>query len=136
MPDLLTVELLDAFADAFNRHDARAIVGMMTEDAVFEASAGPEIKGAFYRGRTDIERAFQDVFDTFPDARWRNPQHFVAGDRAVSEWIFSGTRRDGTRVEVQGCDVRHSERLDCGEELLPKAADLSRCSHSAARQGT
>jgi hypothetical protein len=23
----------------------------------------------------------------------------------VSEWIFTGTRRDGTRVEVRGCDL-------------------------------
>jgi hypothetical protein len=24
---------------------------------------------------------------------------------AVSEWTFTGTRTDGTRVEVQGCDL-------------------------------
>jgi ketosteroid isomerase-like protein len=23
----------------------------------------------------------------------------------VSEWTFTGTRRDGTRVEVTGCDL-------------------------------
>src|SRR5690349_23698344 len=105
MADQSTFDLLDAFAGAFNRHDARAIVDMMTEDAVFEASAGTEVKGAVFRGKGDVARAFQDVFDTFPDATWSNPRHFVAGDRAVTEWVFSGTRRDGTRVEVQGCDV-------------------------------
>jgi hypothetical protein len=45
------------------------------------------------------------VFDAFPDAQWANPTHFIAGNRAVSEWTFSGTRRDGTRVEVRGCDL-------------------------------
>ena len=33
--------------------------------------------------------------------------HFVSesGDRAVSEWLLTGTRKDGERVAVQGCDL-------------------------------
>ena len=41
--DLLT--LLDRFADAWNRHDLDALMSMMTDDCVFEASAGPEVDG-------------------------------------------------------------------------------------------
>ena len=29
----------------------------------------------------------------------------VCGDRGVSEWKFTGTRADGTRVEANGCDL-------------------------------
>jgi ketosteroid isomerase-like protein len=29
----------------------------------------------------------------------------VQGDRGFSEWTFTGTARDGTRVEVHGCDL-------------------------------
>ena len=29
----------------------------------------------------------------------------MAGDRTVSEWTFTGTTRDGTKVEVNGCDL-------------------------------
>ena len=32
-------------------------------------------------------------------------RHFVAGDRAVSEWTFTGTMKDGMKVEVNGCDI-------------------------------
>jgi ketosteroid isomerase-like protein len=32
-------------------------------------------------------------------------RHFVAGDRAVSEWTFTGTMTNGTKVEVNGCDI-------------------------------
>jgi len=28
-----------------------------------------------------------------------------AGDRGVTEWIFTGTTADGKKVEVTGCDV-------------------------------
>jgi ketosteroid isomerase-like protein len=103
--DEVTLEFLDAFAEAFNQHDVDGILSFMTDDPVFEASAGTEIKGEVARGRDAVRRAFQDVFDTFSDARWSDPKHFIAGDRAVSEWVFSGTRNDGTRVEVQGCDI-------------------------------
>ena len=101
----ITVEALDAFADAFNRHDADAVVSFMTEDCVFEAYAGPDICGARYIGRGAVRAAFADVFATFPDAQWGDARHFIQGDRGVSEWTFTGTRADGTRVEVHGCDV-------------------------------
>jgi ketosteroid isomerase-like protein len=105
MPDQITVADLDAFAAAFNRHDLETILSMMTPDCVFEASAGDAICGTRHVGQTSVGAAFQEVFDAFPDATWSNPRHFIAGDRGVSEWTFSGTRSDGSRVEVHGCDV-------------------------------
>ena len=36
----VTTEWLEAFADAFNRHVADAIMSFMTDDCVFEASRG------------------------------------------------------------------------------------------------
>lgn len=101
----LTVADLQAFADAFNRHDAEALMRFLTDDCVFQASAGPEACGARYAGHQAVRAAFSEVWKDFPDARWRSPRHFVCGDRGVSEWTFTGTRADGTRVEVDGCDL-------------------------------
>ena len=101
----LTVSDLQAFADAFNRHDDQALMRFMTDDCVFEASAGPEACGARYVGQEAVRAAFADVWANFPDAQWLSPRHFVCGDRGISEWTFTGTRADGTRVEVNGCDV-------------------------------
>jgi ketosteroid isomerase-like protein len=97
--------LLQAFAEAFNRHDLDLLMSMMTGDCVFEASAGPAVDGERHEGQAAVREAFAAVFAQFPDARWANARHFVAGDRGVSEWTFSGTRDDGRRVEVTGCDV-------------------------------
>jgi steroid delta-isomerase-like uncharacterized protein len=99
------LRLLARFADAWNRHDLDALMSMMTDDAVFAASAGPDVDGERSEGRQAVRAAYAAVFDTFPDARWADARHFVAGDRGVSEWTFSGTRRDGQRVEVTGCDL-------------------------------
>ncbi|MGE0799594.1 MAG: nuclear transport factor 2 family protein [Lautropia sp.] len=101
----VTVAMLQAFADAWNRHDADALMSFMSEDCVFEASAGPDACGTRYAGRDAVKAGYMEVFATFPDAHWGDARHFVQGDRGVSEWIFTGTRADGTRVEVHGCDL-------------------------------
>ena len=101
----VTTELLEAFADAWNRHDVDALMSFMTEDCVFEASAGSDVCGTRYVGRDSVRAAFAEVWATFPDAQWCNARHFVHGERGVSEWTFTGTRADGTRVEVDGCDL-------------------------------
>jgi len=103
--DAATLVLLDAFADAWNRHDTDAILSMMTEDCIFEASRGPDVKGTVYKGQVEVRRGVDEVFATFPDAQWNGPRHFIAGDRGVSEWVFTATSPDGSCVEVQGCDV-------------------------------
>jgi ketosteroid isomerase-like protein len=99
------LQYLDEFAQAFNRHDLDAIMAMMTEDCVFEASAGNAVEGERFAGQAAVRAAFADVFASYPDAQWANARHVVEGDRGFSEWVFSGTRADGLRVEVKGCDL-------------------------------
>jgi ketosteroid isomerase-like protein len=98
-------DFLQSFADAFNAHDVKAIMSHMTNDCVFEASAGPDFDGQKFIGQEQVSKAFEDVFATFPDAQWNFPNHFISGDRGFSEWIFTGTKVDGTTVEVTGCDL-------------------------------
>jgi steroid delta-isomerase-like uncharacterized protein len=103
-PDV-TVDVLQAFAEAWNRHDVGALMAFMTEDCVFESSAGPDVWGTRYAGREAVQAGFANVWAVFPDARWADARHFVQGDRGVSEWTFTGTQSDGSRVEVHGCDL-------------------------------
>ena len=77
----------------------------MAPDCVFEASAGNDVAGTRHVGTAAVRRAYAAVFETYADARWNQPRHFVAGNRAVSEWTFTGTTKAGTRVEVNGCDI-------------------------------
>ena len=101
----ISVDFLQAFADAWNRHDAAALMTFMTDDCVFEASGGPEVCGSRYVGPAAVRSSFEAVWATYPDAHWAGARHFVQGDRGVSEWTFTGTGVDGTRVEVHGCDL-------------------------------
>lgn len=99
------IDILQAFAEAWNRHDIDAIMSLMTEDCIFDASGGPEVCGERSAGRDAVRGAFTAVWRDYPDAQWEHPRHFVCGDRGVSEWTFTGTRPDGARVEVNGCDL-------------------------------
>ena len=101
----ITDRFLQSFADAFNAHDTKAIMSFMTEDCVFEASAGEQMDGEKFTGQEEVRKAFENVFATFHDAHWANPQHFISGDRGFSEWTFTGTKSDGSKVEVTGCDL-------------------------------
>lgn len=97
--------LLEAFGDAWNRHDIDALMAFMDEDCAFHAVAGPDLLGRSYVGLEQVRMGFQLAWQTFPDASWTEAEHFVHGDRGVSESTFRGTRADGTRVEARMVDV-------------------------------
>jgi steroid delta-isomerase-like uncharacterized protein len=104
-PSDVTPEFLQAFADAWNRHDVDALMSFMTDDCVFDASAGADVCGTHYIGREAVRAAYAEVWSVFPDAAWSNARHLIHGDRGLSEWTFTGTRTDGSRVKVNGCDL-------------------------------
>jgi len=103
--DGVTVALLESFADAWNRHDVDDLMSCMTDDCVFEASGGADACGTRYEGVEAVRKGFAKAWEDFPDAQWNDARHFVQGNRGVSEWIFTGTNKEGKRAEVAGCDI-------------------------------
>jgi ketosteroid isomerase-like protein len=81
------------------------LMSFMSADSVFQITAGPEACGKRFTGREQVREAFAGVFKRFPDAHFGGAKHFVAGDRGVSEWLFTATTPDGKKMEVNGCDV-------------------------------
>ena len=101
----ITAETLAEFADAWNRHDIEALMSFMHDDCVFHAVAGPEQLGRTFSGRTEVAEGFKAAWTTIPDAAWLDGDHFVTGDRGVSECTFKGTQADGSRIEARMVDV-------------------------------
>jgi steroid delta-isomerase-like uncharacterized protein len=103
---MVTVKELEAFfGNGWNGHDVDVLMTFMSDDCVFESTAGPDACGTRHTGRERVREAFARVFSSFPDAKFEDARHFVAGNRGVSEWVFTGTTADGKRVEVNGCDI-------------------------------
>jgi taurine dehydrogenase small subunit len=101
---LTAKDLADTF-DAFNRHDVDGVMKCFAGDCVFYTVGGAEVYGSKIEGAEAIAKAFSAVWAAMPDANWAHHSHFVSGNRAVSEWTFSGTGADGMRVEAEGADL-------------------------------
>lgn len=102
MPD---IAFLQAFNKAWNDHDIEALMRFMTDDCEFHAVAGPDLMGRSFIGPEQVREGFQAAWINFPDAAWLDGDHFVVGDRGVSESTFVGTKADGSRVEARMVDV-------------------------------
>ncbi|BFM15529.1 nuclear transport factor 2 family protein [Maricurvus nonylphenolicus] len=99
------VQVLKDFAKAWNDHDINALMSFMTEDCIFDGSAGDEVCGTRFEGFEAVKAGYQKIWEVFPDAAWNEDKHFVNGDRGVSEWRFTGTMADGSKVNMHGNDL-------------------------------
>ena len=102
---MATVEMLEAIADAFNQHDADAVMSFFTDDCVFETPRGPEPCGRRLIGKEAVREGVAARFAGIPDVHYGDATHWVLGDRGVSEWTLTGTTTDGQRLELRGCDL-------------------------------
>lgn len=101
----ITTATLEAFSAAWNAHDIDALMSFMSEDCVFQTAAGPEACGTRIAGPEAVRKAFAAAWQAVPDAQWENGVHFVHGDFGTSQWTFTGTAADGSRIETDGIDV-------------------------------
>ncbi len=97
--------IIEAFGEAWNRHDIGALMSFMHEECVFEGVAGPLACGARHEGAAAVRRAFEAAWQIIPDAAWRNARCWVSGDNGVMESTFTGTTTDGSRIEADMVDL-------------------------------
>jgi hypothetical protein len=106
MTDADGLALLKRFALAYNRHDVDGIMACMTGDCKFISYFGPDICGEEFSGFENVRRRVIQGLTHFPDAHWEQIDHFVSGNRGVSEWVFRGRRLgEGPIIERQGADI-------------------------------
>jgi hypothetical protein len=91
--------------EAFNRHDLDAIMSHFVDDCVLDTPRGPDPWGRRFVGRDEVRRGLAARFEGIPDVHYGDDDHFVCGNRGVSEWTISGTTVEGQRIEVRGCDL-------------------------------
>ena len=104
MPDINLA--LEQLCDAFNQHDLDKIMSHFADDCVLEMPRGNQPWGSRSEGRENVRKALATRFEGLPDVHYGNPQHFVdaGANTGISKWTLTGTRRDGQRIEVCGCD--------------------------------
>jgi ketosteroid isomerase-like protein len=97
-------ELLQRFNEACNRHDVDAMMGMMTEECIFE-NTFPAPDGTLYKGQPAVRQFWENFFHTSPHAHFDVEEMFVAGERCVQLWIYKWVDEEGAVGHVRGVDV-------------------------------
>lgn len=97
--------LLERVVQASNRHDVDGLMGLFTDDCVFESPRGLRPQGRRIEGRGEVRRAFARLLGRFQDARYSDVEHWACGLRGVSEWTLV-RKQEGEDVPlVRGCDL-------------------------------
>ena len=108
MPDdsgAVTEATLQAFLDAFNRHDLDAIMEYFADDCVLYLPRGSSPRGARFEGKAEVRRGLATRFAGLPDVHYGDDRHWAYGDFGVSEWTITGTTPSGQRIEARGVDL-------------------------------
>jgi steroid delta-isomerase-like uncharacterized protein len=104
--------VIERYNDAWNRHDADAIVAMHAPDMVFENhTAGERAEGE------QVREHIAGIFAAWPDITFRTRRLYVRDNLVVQEWTARAThnrdlrrgdlvaRASGKRLEWKGMDV-------------------------------
>ena len=101
----MELEDLEKFSDAWNRHDLETLMSYMTDDCEFVLGSGKSASGDKFVGYEAVKKAFEQVWTDLPDVSFQNARHFMSGDRGCSEWTMVATHPNGTKMEMDGCDL-------------------------------
>lgn len=99
-----TLDVIDRFNAAFNRHDVDTVMALMTDDCVFENTSSPP-DGERYEGQQAVRAFWERMFASTPSAHFDAEDIFAAGDRCTVRWRYTWMEADGTDGHVRGVDV-------------------------------
>lgn len=105
MPERVTVELLKAFLDAFNRHDLDDIMSYFADECVFYMPKGTGPRGDRFVGKAEVRAGLAQRFAGIPNVHYGDDTHWAGGNLGVSEWTLTGTSVTGHALEVRGVDL-------------------------------
>jgi len=100
------MNLVERFAEAFNRRDVGGLLACFTEDATYrDLFYGP------HAGQAALRRMFERMFREGRDYRWQMEVIVMGAGRAAAEWTFGYTataavpRSEGRRVRMSGMSI-------------------------------
>ena len=101
------VEILTALqglAAAFNAHDIETVMSYFAPDCSLDMPRGTEPYGTRFEGFDQVKKGLMVRFETTPDVQYSALEHFVSGNCGMSKWLLTGTKLNGEKVSVHGCD--------------------------------
>jgi ketosteroid isomerase-like protein len=85
--------------EAMNAHDLEGHLACFNEDYRSEQPAHP---ARTFRGREQVRENWSKVYESIPDFQAELLRLAVVGEEEWGEWIWRGTKEDGTPLEERG----------------------------------
>jgi ketosteroid isomerase-like protein len=101
---MVSIETLEAFIEAFNKHDLDEILSFFADDCVMDLPRDSYPWGRRTVGKDQVRDGCISRFKGLPDAHYGDDHHWVVGNMGISEWKLTGTSPSGERIEVCGTD--------------------------------
>jgi len=93
-------DVIDAYNEAWNRHDLDGIVALHAPGMVFENwNAGELAEGDAVRSH------IAQIFENWPDLRFTGRSLYVGDDFVVQEWTAYATHASGKELTWEGVDI-------------------------------
>jgi len=93
-------ELIEAYVDAFNRHDLDDVLACFHDAAVLVDTQGQKVEGL-----EAVRHRYEEDFALIPDGHCELEMATGHDGRGVAETVFTGTIRDGGPVKAVGTEV-------------------------------
>lgn len=95
---------LHGIAAAFNAHDIDGILSFFASNSSLDMPRGPDPHGKRFLGVELVRQGLQSRFESTPDVHYSDLEHFTSGDQGMSKWLLTGTKPNGEKIAVRGCD--------------------------------
>ena len=93
-------DVIDAYNEAWNRHDLDAIVALHAPGMIFQNyNAGERAEGDAVRAHIGA------IFENWPDIRFTGRTLYVGDDFVVQEWTAHATHPSGKELTWEGVDL-------------------------------
>jgi ketosteroid isomerase-like protein len=99
-----TLETIERFNEAFNRHDVDAVMALFSEDCVFD-NTSPSPDGEPFEGQAAVRGFWERFFASSPSAHFEAEDIFACGDRCTVRWRYTWKSSEGAAGHVRGVDV-------------------------------
>ncbi len=98
------VRTAEAILDAFNAHDLDKVMSYFADDCSLDMPRGRDPWGQRFIGKPAVRDGLAGRFKGLPDVHYGEARHWGNETMVASEWLLTGTRPDGERIRVRGCD--------------------------------
>jgi ketosteroid isomerase-like protein len=98
-----TLDVVNNFNAAFNRHDVDLVMSLMTPDCIFE-NTSPSPDGSHLEGAAAVRAYWEKFFAANPDAFFEAEEIFATEDRCIVRWIYRKTK-EGKPWHLRGLDI-------------------------------